>query len=171
MIDQDKEKEGRKNLFDKIFGLIGIHFPRHKKDILHFSKRFLIFLLILFLGIVILFLGFVKFSTSPTFCGTCHIMKPFLHGKTSTHNMVSCVDCHYPPGFAQKLEGKIAAISQVVKYVTRTYGTKPYAEIEDESCLRSGCYDKRLLQGKVKFKRGIIFDHKITSSPYEEGKN
>lgn len=73
--------------------------------------------------------------------------------------MVSCVDCHYPPGFTEKLEGKIAAISQVVKYVTRTYGTKPYAEIEDASCLRSGCHDKRLLQGKVKFKRGIIFDH------------
>lgn len=158
-------------MFDKIFGLIGIHFPRNKQDIIHFSRRFLFFLLIIFVGSVVLFAVFAKFSTSPTFCGTCHIMKPFYNAwKTSTHNMVSCVNCHYPPGFAEKLQGKIAAISQVVKYVTRTYGTKPYAEIDDESCLMEGCHDRRLLQGEVTFKKGIIFDHKHHLTALRRGK-
>lgn len=161
MSEHNQENKHKKNLLDKIFGFVGIHFPRQKKDIIHFSQRFLIFLLIIFGCTVIFFMGFAKFSTSPNFCGMCHIMKPYYNAwKTSTHNMVSCVDCHYPPDFTKKLEGKIAAISQVVKYVTRTYGTKPYAEIEDASCLRRGCHEKRLLQGKVMFKRGIIFDHK-----------
>jgi hypothetical protein len=32
--------------------------------------------------------------------------------------------------------------------------------VEDGSCLRSGCHDRSLLQGKVTSKRGIVFDHK-----------
>ena len=48
----------------------------------------------------------------------------------------------------------------MVKWATQTYSSKPYAEVEDGSCLRSGCHDRRLLDGKVVFKRGIIFDHK-----------
>jgi nitrate/TMAO reductase-like tetraheme cytochrome c subunit len=160
MTNQIQDTPKKNKLIEKIFGFIGIYFPRNKNQIIYFSKRFLFFLLFLLIASMVLFTGFVKFSTSPTFCGTCHIMKPFYNAwKTSKHNMVSCVDCHYPPGFTEKLEGKIAAISQVVKYVTRTYGTKPYAEIEDASCLREGCHEKRLLQGKVVFKRGIIFDH------------
>jgi hypothetical protein len=51
-------------------------------------------------------------------------------------------------------------MTQVVKFVTRTYGSRPYAEVEDASCLRKGCHETRLLQGKVTFKRGIVFDHK-----------
>lgn len=89
-------------------------------------------------------------------------MKPYYEAwKTSKHNKVSCVECHYPPegpkGLAWK---KFQALSQVVKYVTRTYSSKPYAEIEDTSCLRFGCHSERLLKGKVAFSKGIIFDHK-----------
>ena len=44
---------------------------------------------------------------------------------------------------------KFQALSQVVKFVTRTYSSKPYAEVEDSSCLRSGCHSTRLLQGPL----------------------
>lgn len=54
---------------------------------------------------------------------------------------------------------KFQATSQVVKYVTRTYSSKPFATVKDESCLRSGCHSKRLLEGKTFTPKGVRFDH------------
>lgn len=100
-----------------------------------------------------------EYSTSPSLCNRCHIMAPYYQAwKTSSHNFVPCIACHYPPGTRQWWV-KFQAISQVVKYVTRTYSSKPYAEIEDASCLREGCHSKRLLQGKVLTGAGVQFDH------------
>ncbi len=151
----------RRKFLLKVLNFIGIHVPPDKKDILHFSPRFLTFVIVLFVFFIIGAGLFLQFSTSSPFCGTCHIMKPYYKAwKESSHNFVPCVDCHYPPGFAEEFRGKIQASVQVFKYITRTYGTKPYAEIEDSSCLRKGCHERRLLEGKTKFKKDVIFDHK-----------
>lgn len=105
--------------------------------------------------------GLYQLSSSPLLCNTCHIMKPYVQAwKTSKHNMVTCVECHYPPGFRDSLWVKYQALAQVAKWATQTYSSKPFAEVEDASCLRSGCHSQRLLQGKVVYKRGIIFDHR-----------
>ncbi len=105
--------------------------------------------------------GLWEVSSSPMLCNSCHIMKPYVAAwKTSKHNKVACVQCHYPPGLRDTIWVKYQAITQVVKWATQTYSSKPFAEVEDGSCLRSGCHDRRLLEGKVVFKRGIIFDHK-----------
>ncbi len=105
--------------------------------------------------------GLFEMSTSPMLCNSCHIMKPYVAAwKTSKHKNVTCVKCHYPPGFRDTIWVKYQAVSQVVKWATQTYNSKPFAEVEDASCLRSGCHEKRLLQGKVVFKRGIVFDHR-----------
>ena len=105
--------------------------------------------------------GLYKVSSSPLLCSSCHIMTPYVEAwRTSKHNMVSCVECHYPPGFRDSLWVKYQALAQVAKWATQTYSSKPFAEIEDASCLRSGCHERRLLEGKVVFKRGIIFDHR-----------
>lgn len=159
--DSAKGAKETRPLWERFFNIIGIHFPREKQDKVHIGPRFFTILggvaLVGVLGMV----GLVEYSTSPSFCNSCHIMKPYYDAwKTSTHNFVACVDCHYPPGLTEKLTGKIQAVSQVVKYVTRTYGTKPYAEIKDASCLQSECHSKRLIQGRTLFKRGIIFDHR-----------
>jgi nitrate/TMAO reductase-like tetraheme cytochrome c subunit len=123
------------------------------------------FLLIIAGGLaimLIMFTGAAAYSVRPSFCNSCHIMEPYYKAwSTSAHNKVSCVLCHYPPGKPKALLWyKFQALSQVVKYVTRTYSSKPYADIEDASCLRSGCHSTRLIQGKVVTKKGIIFDHK-----------
>lgn len=48
----------------------------------------------------------------------------------------------------------------LVNYVTGIYKrSKPWAEISDKSCMRSGCHETRMLEGKVKFKKNIHFDH------------
>jgi nitrate/TMAO reductase-like tetraheme cytochrome c subunit len=105
--------------------------------------------------------GLYKLSTSPLLCHSCHIMKPYYTAwETSKHNFVTCVDCHYPPGFRDTLWVKWQALAQVAKWATQTYSSKPFAEIEDASCLRSQCHSTRLLEGRVTFKRGILFDHK-----------
>ncbi|MBI2466814.1 MAG: NapC/NirT family cytochrome c, partial [Candidatus Rokubacteria bacterium] len=45
------------------------------------------------------FAGLWEVSSSPVLCNSCHIMKPYVDAwKTSKHNQVACVQCHYPPG-------------------------------------------------------------------------
>ena len=94
--------------------------------------------------------AFAEYSMQPDFCRSCHIMEPYYQAwHHSTHKNVPCVDCHFEPGLENTLNGKLQASSQAVKYITHTYGSKPHAEIHDVSCLRSGCHEKRLLEGKV----------------------
>ncbi len=103
--------------------------------------------------------GFIEYSAQPSFCLNCHVMEPYYESwATSSHNEVACIECHYAPGVKAEAMGKFQAANQVVKYVTGTYGMKPWAEIEDASCLRSGCHLERRLESEVDY-RGIRFDH------------
>jgi nitrate/TMAO reductase-like tetraheme cytochrome c subunit len=137
------------------------------------KRKILIGLLVFFLFFLAGFIFFFKFSTSPQFCRSCHIMKPYYDSwKASKHNKVACVDCHYPPtqSTKQALWKKFQSMSQVAKYVTRTYGTRPYAEIDDSSCLREGCHAKRLLNSKVIYKKHVVFDHRPHLTDLRRGK-
>lgn len=113
-------------------------------------------------GFLLLFFLATELTSKPQFCSTCHNMRPYIEGwRTSTHADVTCTDCHFPPGFKSKIKGKITAASMVVNYMTGIYKkSKPWAEIEDESCLRSGCHVERLLDGPVLFQDNVKFDHK-----------
>ncbi len=96
--------------------------------------------------------GFIEYSAQPSFCNKCHIMTPYYESwATSTHGDVPCIKCHYAPGIKAEAMGKFQAANQVVKYVTGAYGTKPWAEIEDAACLRSGCHSLRKVEGTVSF--------------------
>lgn len=128
------------------------------------KKKVLKFLFLALAGLVcfaLILFAATEYTSRPQFCSTCHYMQPYVDAwKTSTHANVTCTDCHYPPGFKPKLMGKFTAISMTVNYFTGVYKkSKPWAEITDSSCLRSGCHEERLLHGRVLFKEGIIFDH------------
>ncbi|OGF53356.1 MAG: hypothetical protein A2Z21_07925 [Candidatus Fraserbacteria bacterium RBG_16_55_9] len=111
------------------------------------------------LGVAALFTG-VEISSQPAFCGTCHFMKPYYESwETSTHREVACVECHIPPGIAAEFRKKYEALSMVVSYFTGTYGTNPWAEVPDESCLRPGCHEQRLLVGR-ELVGNVLFDHR-----------
>lgn len=100
----------------------------------------------------------VQVSSTPTFCGTCHIMQPYYQSwKHSKHNRVACVECHISPGLTSEIRKKYEAVSMVVKYLTNTYSTNPWAEVDDAACLR--CHERRLLEGRVVF-HGVVFDHR-----------
>jgi len=110
-------------------------------------------------------------SESPRFCLSCHIMKPYYDAwAESSHKDVNCLECHYPPTLGGHISSKFRAISQVVQYFTASYGTRLWAEIPDEACLREGCHDTRLLSGKVTFKEGIAFDHAFHLGEMRRGK-
>jgi len=112
----------------------------------------------------------MQVTTRPQFCRSCHNMVPYYESwATSSHNNVSCVDCHYEPGLLETFEGKFKALSQLAKYVTATEGTKPWAEVSDYSCMRSGCHSERLLEGEIQFGR-IRFDHRHHLIGLERGK-
>lgn len=102
----------------------------------------------------------VEQTAQPAFCATCHIMQPYYDSwASSSHGDVPCIECHYEPGAVETMEGKFKALSQLAKYVTRTEGTKPWAEVSDQSCMRSGCHSVRMLEGPIPFGR-VRFDHR-----------
>jgi nitrate/TMAO reductase-like tetraheme cytochrome c subunit len=114
--------------------------------------------------------GFIEYSAQPSFCRKCHVMEPYYESwRTSSHNDVLCIECHYAPGIKAEAMGKIQAANQVVKYVTGTYGLKPWAEIEDAACLRSGCHIVRQLESEINFK-GIRFNHAAHLGELRRGK-
>ncbi|UCE26531.1 MAG: NapC/NirT family cytochrome c [Candidatus Coatesbacteria bacterium] len=131
-------------------------------------KRFLLGTAVVFVAVLLIFF---QISESPHFCIACHIMKPYYESwEESSHNEVNCLECHYEPGAVGYFEGKYAAISQVAKYFTGTYGTRFWAEIEDSSCLRGGCHQDRLLAGNVDYLKGIRFDHAAHLGELRRGK-
>jgi len=86
-------------------------------------------------------------------------MQPYYQSwLTSSHREVMCVECHIPPGIQSEVRKKYEALAMVARYVTGTYSTNPWAEVDDLSCLRSGCHVKRVLLGKELY-QGVLFDH------------
>ncbi len=109
-------------------------------------------------SIAFTFLAF-EASSQPQFCGSCHIMAPYYESwKHSNHNTVACVECHIPPGITSEFRKKYEALSMVARYFTGTYSTNPWTEVDDQSCLRSGCHAKRVLMGQELY-QGVLFDH------------
>src|SRR5262245_39223255 len=111
----------------------------------------------------------MQVTSTPQFCGTaCHIMKPYYESWShSKHNQIACVECHIAPGITAELRKKYEALSMVVKYVTGTYGTNPWAEVDDAACLR--CHERRLLAGREVF-GDVLFDHAAHLSGMRRGK-
>ncbi len=169
---ENEKKEEAKPLSEKTtfyhikkgLSFFGILYSRKTRHPVHLTKVFFLWVL----GIFGLFLlggvGVYEYSTYPGFCNSCHIMEPYYNAwKTSKHfGHASCVDCHYPPPktFLEHFWHKFQASAQVVKYITRTYSSKPFADIQDASCLRSGCHSNRLLEGRIITARGVKFDHR-----------
>jgi len=137
-------------------------------------RRILVFTAITLAGVVSIGGGTtfiaLEITTRPQFCRTCHIMEPYYQSWASSgHKNVACVECHYEPGLLETFEGKFKALSQLAKYVTGTQGTKPWAEVSDYSCMRSGCHSHRLIEGQITFGR-TRFDHRPHLVGFRGGK-
>lgn len=108
--------------------------------------------------------GAFKATSTHQFCSSCHIMQPYVQAWTaSSHRGVECVQCHFPPTFKDALWVKFQASTQLVKWATETYSSKPFADVRDASCLRSGCHATAALDARapLTFKRVTGFAHSI----------
>lgn len=154
------------------------HFDKLRTRLSRIELRALIpgkkFAILFTSGILTLFLlltGSALYTSRPSFCTTCHYMEPFYDSwEMSSHSDVSCTTCHFPPGLRGTIRGKLAGLEQVISYVGRSYARrKPWAEIDDASCLQSGCHETRALEGVVPFK-GVVFDHSHHLGELRRGK-
>lgn len=134
---------------------------RYRADrVLAWGGAALVIFVLLLSGLSVGTYAMVHHTARSEFCNSCHIMEPYYSSwQHSAHNQVACIECHYEPGSLETLEGKFKALSQLAKYVTRTAGTKPWAEVSDQSCMRTGCHSLRMLEGPVQFGR-VKFDHR-----------
>ena len=127
------------------------------------------------LGLLLMAVGSGTFfwqSSKSWFCNSCHIMRPYVESwKESTHGQegVECIQCHFPLGFKNAVAAKFQAASMAVAFITGTYDTAPFAEVQDASCMRPGCHEKRLLEGEVDFD-GVSFNHKTHLGELRRGK-
>lgn len=149
--------------------------PKHNPPTVWHAVRWFLLRAGLLLGVFFLLLlvmvGAAGWYTSrPEFCNSCHIMEPYYKSwQESSHKEVSCIECHFAPGAGGKLRGKMLGLVQLAKYVTKSAGPRPSAEVPDASCLRSGCHEKRLLSGRVEY-HGVHFDHTPHLSELRRGK-
>ncbi|NOX53824.1 MAG: hypothetical protein GXP27_05185 [Planctomycetes bacterium] len=149
--------------------------PARPIDVLRQRMEWLALRAIALLGSLLLLAGILVagagwYTSRPDFCRSCHNMEPYYKSwKESSHRDVSCIKCHFPPGFGEKVRGKMLGLVQLAKYVTETGGPRPAAEIPDASCLRSGCHETRLLSGRVDF-HGVPFDHRDHLAELRRGK-
>jgi hypothetical protein len=118
-----------------------------------------ILLIILFSTIAVATQKVLEITENPAFCGkNCHIMKPYYDSwRTSSHNDVRCVECHYEPGLIGHLKGKINGLMQFYRYeTTEEYSGQMYARVLDKNCLV--CHEKRI-QLPVSY-MGVNFSHR-----------
>ena len=105
-----------------------------------------------------------KATSTHQFCSSCHIMEPYVQAwSASRHRTVECVQCHFPPTFKDALWVKFQASTQLVKWATETYSSKPFADVRDASCLRSGCHASETLDARapLTFRRVTGFAHAV----------
>lgn len=152
--------------------------PEKKRKVKRFFKnvrgwkRFLLFTgIYLFTFLALLALA-AEYTSRPSFCPTCHYMETFYQSwRTSAHNKVDCVECHFEPGVSGTIKGKLNGLVQIVNYVSLSYKKrKPWAEIPDNTCARSGCHETQSLKDSTYNFKGIEFSHKNHLQEQRRGK-
>lgn len=135
-------------------------------------KRFLLFFGIYFVLLIVLVSASAEYTSRPSFCPTCHYMETFYQSwRTSAHNKVDCVECHFEPGVSGTIRGKLNGLVQIVNYISLSYKKrKPWAEIPDNTCTRSGCHETQGLQDTTYEFKGISFSHKNHLQELRRGK-
>ncbi len=132
---------------------------------LKYFSTFIIFLLFLTSAAA-------EYTSRPAFCPTCHYMETFYQSwRTSAHNKVDCVECHFEPGISGTIRGKVNGLVQIVNYISMSYKKrKPWAEIPDNTCARSGCHEMQNIKDSLYNFKGVMFSHKNHLQEQRRGK-
>lgn len=112
------------------------------------------------------------YTTRPSFCSSCHIMKKSYNSwEKSEHRNVSCLKCHYAPGEEHSIKAKLKGLSQAFSYfATGDTEVRKRTTIVDASCLSSNCHPyEKFLDKRIKFTEKISFVHKTHEDETIEG--
>src|SRR5271169_502784 len=149
-----------RSLYGLVKAFLKDFYTESKRGTLQHKKGIALFLCFVFLCFVVIAVGLFKLSETPFFCGLCHNMKVYVDSwKASSHRSVGCIKCHYKPGLPNHLKGKWQDGQLSLAYfITGKSPTKPHAEIDDASCLQSGCHKRADLKDDMVFKN-VLFSH------------
>lgn len=134
--------------------------------------RFLKYFSTVIILLIILTAAAAEYTSRPAFCPTCHYMETFYQSwRTSAHNKVDCVECHFEPGISGTVRGKLNGLVQIVNYVSLSYKKrKPWAEIPDNTCARVGCHETQAFKDSTYNFKGVNFSHKNHLQEQRRGK-
>ncbi|MCX8023524.1 MAG: cytochrome c family protein [Syntrophorhabdaceae bacterium] len=158
------DRENQQGTFTTLYRLVRAFLSDFYRESKEGTKRHIkgvtIFLSFVLFCFIVIAVSAYKISEMPFFCGVCHNMKAYVDSwKNSHHKNVSCIACHYKPGFINHLKGKWKdGQVSLVYFITGKKITKPHAEIDDASCLQSGCHSKDSLKDPIIFKN-VVFNH------------
>lgn len=105
-------------------------------------------------------------ATRNSFCGSCHIMKPYYETWTkATHANVDCVTCHSGPGIVGQFRGKVALFRYLVVNTVFFNGTVEAGDgIPNAYCI--DCHSEHRVPSAgpdVKLPTG---HHRMKNNPY-----
>ncbi len=130
--------------------------------------------------VIIIIIGAVVFTTNhytsqPSFCGSCHMMKRYYNSWASgTHNKVKCIECHYSPSegsysFGSKFKGLGLLYTYVSTYTKTTSARKPLS-VNDSNCMTKDCHPgAKLDEKKYIFAEKALYIHKTHFDETLEG--
>jgi len=104
----------------------------------------------------------VSTSSNPHFCASCHDMGTyFVNWKSSAHARadISCATCHYEPGVRGYVKAKFQGTSQLVATITHTQAHRPIAQVNNTTCLSSGCHSIDALAQPLYVRQTYFFNH------------
>jgi nitrate/TMAO reductase-like tetraheme cytochrome c subunit len=109
--------------------------------------KFLVIGLIGMIALIASGYGVHSYTSSPSFCSSCHEMAPeYETYKQSAHNQINCVQCHDKPGFSNMIDNK----KNLIKAIQSHYSEIPNQILQtnvqivsSENCLK--CHSKNRL--------------------------
>ncbi len=130
------------------------------------------------LTIVIIFFAVVLttnyYTSRPSFCGSCHMMKKYYKTwESGKHNKVKCIECHYSSGEEFSLRANFKGLGQLFTYLstyTQHTSVRKPSPINDSNCMTSDCHPKAKLDDK-KYIIGenVFYTHKTHFEETIEG--
>lgn len=80
--------------------------------------RRLVIALTMFVALLGITYGAISFTSTPTFCSTCHEMAPeHVTFQASAHNQIKCTQCHIKPGAKNLVVHKVESLKEVYYHI------------------------------------------------------
>lgn len=87
-------------------------------------------------GVYIAFMGAYFATSEPSFCASCHQIKPYVTSwNQSPHKDVKCLYCHEYRGFVGKIESKLRGSNYYYQHITGQYTITAQGTVFEQNCI------------------------------------